>query len=258
MKQKFGKVKIQVTEKLCGRLLEGMLKEKIVIPVGSYNEIIYKILERYEYGEVVTVGILVADWEQDEARQYIINYMDCFDKKAGKYIDFFIPGYYEKEDEVIFRGDYVRANDEVRQGRQDEQAAFTLHRLHKTYYFSRTLYQDFLIEMEYRMKIQLTYNPMLILVEVNQSKCRGVVDFQRKLVIELDEDSNRGLRRSGQLFDAIFDFAKEKTGLGAFQNNIRCYYMRGKVVPAIIKFLEGNYIESVRCVMGDYFRCRIR
>ena len=33
-----------------------------MIPVGSYNEIIYKIIGRYEYGEVVTVGILVADY----------------------------------------------------------------------------------------------------------------------------------------------------------------------------------------------------
>lgn len=67
-------------------------------PIGKFDEICEKVLQKYEPDEVVTIGIIVADWQQDEARQYILDYMDRFDQKSGKYIDFYILGYYQRTD----------------------------------------------------------------------------------------------------------------------------------------------------------------
>lgn len=69
-------------------------------PVGTFDEICKKVLQKYEDDEVVTIGILVADLQQDETKQYIVDYMDRFDRKSGKYIDFYIPGYYERSNEL--------------------------------------------------------------------------------------------------------------------------------------------------------------
>lgn len=69
-------------------------------PVSTFDELCHKILQNYEDNTVVTVGVLLADGRQDDAKQYIINYMDMFDKHSGKYIDFYLPGYYEYSDVI--------------------------------------------------------------------------------------------------------------------------------------------------------------
>ena len=55
--------------------------------------------------------------------------------------------------------------------------------------------------MKTKMCIEYTYNPMLVLVEVNKSKDRGKIEFQNKMVIELDEDS--GTKKSIYFPDSL-------------------------------------------------------
>lgn len=45
---------------------------------------------------------------------------------------------------------------------------FYIRRNQTAYYFDKFLFDDFIIEMEERMGIKYTYNPMLILVEINK------------------------------------------------------------------------------------------
>ncbi len=65
-------------------------------PVRSFKQITKEIINKYNHAPV-TIGILIADGQQTAARDYIVNYMDRFDKKSGKYIDFYVPGYCEKK-----------------------------------------------------------------------------------------------------------------------------------------------------------------
>ena len=227
-------------------------------PVKTYDEIGLKILENYN-GETITVGILVADGDQNEAKQYIINYMNLFDGRSGKYIDFYIPGYYETftdEDSNVARK--YHPNSYVRKVGNPEQYAFSLHRTGAAYYFDRNLFEDFLKEMEEQMGIQYTYNPMLILVEINKSHYRGKIEYQKKLVIELDDDSNRGSRRSGQLFDAIFEFAKKYVHLDQFGEKVRMYYIKGKAINNLVSALQGDWIEAVTDLAGDILRFKLK
>lgn len=228
-------------------------------PAKTYNEIGLKILENCNVGETITVGILVADGDQNDAKKYIINYMDTFDEKSGKYIDFYIPGYYENstdEDSDIARK--YHPNSYVRKAENLDQYAFSLQRTGASYYFDRILFESFLNDMEKRMGIRYTYNPMLILVEINKSLYRGEIEYQKKLVIELDEDPNMGLRRTGQLFDAIFDSAKKYVHLDRFGEQVRMYYIKGKAINNIVKVLQGEWIEAVADLAADILRFRLK
>jgi len=228
-------------------------------PVGTFDEICKKVLQKYEDDEVVTIGILVADWQQDEAKQYIVDYMDRFDRKSGKYIDFYIPGYYEKSNglnEEINKK--YHPNSHVKWGDIPDDATFFLRRESMPYYFDKFLFDDFIEEMEVRMVISYTYNPLLLLVEVDRKKGRGQIEFQDKLVIELDEDTNRGLRRAGELFDRIFEIAKKEVNLDRFGSGVRMYYIKGKAVQNIISALNGEWVESIADVTSDVMRFRIK
>ena len=61
-------------------------------PVRTFDEISEAVLDN-DY-DCITMGILLADADQHEAKEYIVNYMNRFDKRSGKYIDFYIPGYF--------------------------------------------------------------------------------------------------------------------------------------------------------------------
>lgn len=228
-------------------------------PVGTFDEICKKVLLKYEDDEVVTIGILVADWQQDEAKQYIVDYMDRFDRKSGKYIDFYIPGYYEKSNELNEEiNKKYHPNSYVKWDDIPGAAAFFLRRESMPYYFDKFLFDDFIEEMEVRMGIRYTYNPLLLLVEVDRKKGRGQIEFQDKLVIELDEDTNRGLRRAGELFDRIFEIAKKEVNLDRFGSGVRMYYIKGKAVQNIIGALNGEWVESIADVTNDVMRFRIK
>lgn len=99
---------------------------------------------------------------------------------------------------------------------------------------------------------------MLLLVEVDRKKGRGQIEFQDKLVIELDEDTNRGLRRAGELFDRIFEIAKKEVNLDRFGSGVRMYYIKGKAVQNIIGALNGEWVESIADVTNDVMRFRIK
>lgn len=228
-------------------------------PVGTFDEICKKVLQKYEDDEVVTIGILIADWQQDEAKQYIIDYMDRFDRKSGKYIDFYIPGYYERSNELnVEINKKYHPNSYVKWDNIPDDAAFFLRRESIPYYFDKFLFDDFIEEMEVRMGIRYTYNPLLLLVEADRRKERGQIEFQDKLVIELDEDTNRGLRHAGELFDRIFEIAKKEVNLDRLSSGVRMYYIKGKTVQKIIGALNGEWVESIADVASDVMRFRIK
>ena len=57
--------------------------------ITDFEELSKVILKKYEgEGNCITMGILVADYRQSEAREYMLNYLRRFDMLSGKYIDF--------------------------------------------------------------------------------------------------------------------------------------------------------------------------
>lgn len=225
--------------------------------ITDFDSLSINILDKYK-DESVTMGILIADHRQSEAREYILNYLQRFDELSGKYIDFYLPGYYmysmDSKDEWKKRAHF---NICVSRHCSSKQPIY-LDRTQSQYYFDSYLFEDFLREFEKATGIKYTYNPMLILVEVSKSMYRGKIEFQRKMVIELDDNTPRGCRRSGELFEAFFEIAKRDVFLDEFKKNLRMKYIKGNAIRQLASALDGNYIEKLEETTAELLKYRIR
>ncbi len=229
-------------------------------PTNTFEKMALTIMKKYSQGKIV-VGILIADFQQTKAREYILNYMDRFDIKSGKYIDFYIPGYYslDEKEEAELSEKYHPLQD-IRSERYGEGIqAYYIRRTQTQYYFSRELFDDFISEMENRMKIEYTYNPMLILVEVEKKENR--INYLNKIIIELDRPNARNqeyLTRAGQLFDKLFELAKNQKSLIKFGEDIRAYYFCDNIMDDFVRTLDGEYFEVVRDLVQDLIHYRVK
>jgi len=225
--------------------------------VTTFESLTKMVLDKYE-NSPVTMGILIADYRQSEAREYILNYLDRFDEKSGKYIDFYLPGYYM----------YARESKDEWKKRSHQNVCISRHcsknepvyitRLEERFYFDDYLFEDFLREFEKRTGINYIYSPMLVLVEVNKSVGYGDIEFQDKMVIDLDDGTPRGIKRSGVLFENIFQIAKREVNLERFGGEIRMHYLKGNAVKTIVDVLEGNLIETIVDNIGEVRKYRIK
>lgn len=212
--------------------------------VTTFESLSKKVLEKYD-GISITMGILIADYRQTDAREYILNYMNRFDELSGKYIDFYLPGYYM----------YARESKNEWKARSHENMCISRHcssnqpiyigRTGEKFYFDDYLFEDFLREFEKKTGIHYIYSPMLVLVEVNKSVGYGAIEFQDKMVIDLDDGTSQGIKRSGVLFEEIFTLAKRNVNLAHFGKDMRLYYLKGNAVKAIASILDGNLLETI-------------
>ena len=133
-------------------------------PVRTFDQITQEILKIKTILETITVGILIADGNQASARDYIINYMDMFDRKSGKFMDF-VPGYcediFDNDVNIERRYHLMHMVNGVVIG---DIPIFYIRRNQTAYYFDKFLFDDFIIEME-RMGIKYTYNQCLFLLK---------------------------------------------------------------------------------------------
>lgn len=157
-----------------------------MFPTGDFDRLKYEIMEWYDDVNIpITFGILIADYEQSLAREYILNYMDVFDNLSNTYIDFFIPGY------TIYG-----SNDDIRTSMRNKDGA--------TYYFSRKLFTDFIEKFESLFDYEYGFSPVLLLVELKNRNFTGT----KKIVIELDTEAFN-IKKAGILFKSIFNIAKQ-------------------------------------------------
>lgn len=226
--------------------------------VTTFESLSKKILEKYEEDIPITMGILVADYRQTDAREYILNYLDRSDKKSGKFIDFYLPGYYmfTKESKNEWKN---RSHQNICISRHCSSSfPVYISRLKENFYFDGYLFDDFLYEFENKTGISYTYSPMLVLVEVNKRKGYGQIEFQDKMVINLDDGTPGGVRRSGVLFEEIFNIAKHEVKLDRFKREMRMRYLKGNAVKTIVSILNGNMIEPLTENVEGIMKYRIK
>lgn len=213
--------------------------------VTDFETLSKMLLDKYNNEICVTMGILIADYRQSETREYILNYMNRFDELSGKYIDFYLPGYYMFTEDSEVEWERRQHYNMCISRHCSAHKPIYLDRTGAPYYFDDYLFEDFLREFCNKTGVSYTYNPMLILIEVKKECYRGQIQFQNKIVIELDENSPRGIRRSGQLFEAIFDIAKREMNLHRFGRALKIKYIKGNAVQKIASMLDGNFIEAI-------------
>ncbi|WP_022759588.1 hypothetical protein [Butyrivibrio fibrisolvens] len=221
-------------------------------PVKDYNDIYTDIKKICEEHGTVTVGILIADGYQQDAREYILHYANMFDRHSDGYIDFFIPGYYinASSEQEAKRIRSFHPNADIRIESNKYSDVIFLERTGLHYGYDQGLFFRFLDNIHDRMGIAITYNPMLILVEVNMDMCRGELEFQKKLVIELDSNSDGNIRRAGMLFEDIFEIAKKNINLYKFRDGIRLRYLKKNCIDLISDLLVRDYGGALK-VLGN-------
>ncbi len=226
--------------------------------VTTFENLSERALEKYGEGFPITMGILVADYRQSDAREYILNYLNRFDEKSGKYIDFYLPGYYMFSEESKYEWKHRSHQNICISKHCSSKKPVFISRLKENFYFDGYLFEDFLRDFENKTAISYTYSPMLILVEVNKSNGYGRLEFQNKMVIDLNDGTPCGVRRSGVLFEAIFNIAKHETRLDRFRREIRMYYLKGNAVKTVARFLDGNIIEPLAETAEGIMQYRIK
>lgn len=217
-------------------------------PVGDFRTFRHEFLSRYsDYGdhEEVSFGILVVDYRQHDAREYILNYLEDFNRDSGRVFDFFIPGYLERW--------AINLND-------SDSGSYDRHRIrvsragykNSDYYFSYNSFRNFCCELENMFGIRYTYNPMLILMSME----KGYLGTARYIVIELDSAPN-GIRRSGQLFSRIFEIARSDNSLEAFRRKCSLFYVKDNIVNSIVRSVGVPWLEQIATVGNELKRYRI-
>lgn len=71
--------------------------ENVMWPLGEYERLVHEIKRRENSDISITFGLLIVDYRQQLNREYILNYINRFNYKSNKYINFYLPGYYEEE-----------------------------------------------------------------------------------------------------------------------------------------------------------------
>lgn len=184
-------------------------------PLGQYERLVHEIKRRENPDIPVTFGLLIADYRQQKCKEYILNYITRFNYISDNYINFYLPGYLEENE--YNRDSIIKIEN-------------------KKYYFDEKIYMDFLYHLEYDFNIKYPYNPVLILLEYSN----GHFQNSNRIIIELDKDG-ADIKLTGELFDGIFEIAKEYVSISDFSNEL----VKGK-------FKDGLFNNIVDCIGNSY------
>lgn len=198
-----------------------------MIPTGDFERLQSDIINRYD-NDTITFGVLIADYEQTLAREYIMNYINVFDKKSNRYIDFFIPGY------ACYYGD-------LRTSLKNKYGEY--------YYFNRDLFERFIIQLEQYFGIRYSFNPELILIELKNNNFIN----SKKIVIELEKD----ITHTGTLFLDIFDIAKKHVDISDFSSELNKMYCKGPIIDIILNALGNNIVSNIYKSRDDVIRFKV-
>ncbi|OAX50331.1 hypothetical protein [Paenibacillus sp. AD87] len=201
-------------------------------PLGQYERLVHEIKRRENLEIPVTFGLLIADYRQQQCRDYILNYIDRFDYKSGKYINFYLPGYLEEsfdnsDEKITIKG--------------------------KHYYFSSEVYLEFLNKLEADFAIDYPYNPVLVLLEYN----KGHFDKAKRIIIELDADGS-DIKKSGDVFDKIFTIAKENVDINDFSRALQKDSLKKGMLDKIIEGVDNSYLTAIYNQVKDVKKYKLK
>lgn len=188
-------------------------------PLGQYERLVHEIKRRENRDIPITFGLLVADYQQQKCREYILNYIDRFNYKSDRYINFYLPGYLEENC-------------------YSTQQKITINK--KDYFFNREIYLDFLCKLELDFRIDYPYNPVLILLEYDN----GHFSKTRRIIIELDSNGS-DIKQVGQVFEKIFEIAKENISINDFSKVLMKDELKGGLLNNIIDGIDNSYLTAI-------------
>lgn len=186
-----------------------------MFPVGGYEMFLDKIKGRdVDKKKTNVFGVLFADMDQQDAKSYILNYLDFFNENSSTYIDFYIPGY-TNEDLHFYT-----------------EISNTIKINGKTYYFYRYIYNTFIKDFRLDFDVNIPYTPNLLLMEYKN----GNFNKAKFIEIDLDEGIN-SVRRAGELFDRIFEIAKDGSDVRIINNMLE--------LDSLVDYFKTDFVDDL-------------
>ena len=201
-------------------------------PLGQYERLVHEIKRRENMDTPITFGLLIADYHQQKCREYILNYIDRFDYKSDKYINFYLPGYLEENWD-------------------ENKHKITIKK--KDYFFYREIYLDFLNKLELDFNIDYPYNPILILLEYD----KGHFNKSRRLLIELDSNGS-DIKQVGEVFDKIFKIAREKVSINDLSKELIKDELKTNLLDNIVEGIDNSYLTAIYNKSKDIEKYRLK
>lgn len=187
--------------------------------LGSYERLVHEVKRRENPDLPVTFGLLIADFDQQKCREYVLNYIDVFNYKSGEYINFYLPGYMEEE---MYKSDK------------------TIAIKGKDYYFNRKTFLEFLMKLEQDFGIDFPYNPVLILLEYD----RGHFKMSKRIVIELDANGTQ-IERTGEFFEQIFSIARKVVSIEDVSAALVTKQLKDGLLDTIVKAVDNSFLSAI-------------
>lgn len=189
-------------------------------PLGSYERMVHEIKRRENPDIPITFGILIADYRQSLNQEYILNYINRFDYKSDRYINFYLPGYID--DDRYGSNQEICIND-------------------KKYYFNSNEYEKFLIYLENDFKIEYPYTPILLLVEYKNGH------FSKSNIVRIELDSDPiNIKRTGILFEKIFLCAQSHVNIDDIQKGLRKIAFKEGLLENIVQALDISWLTAIQ------------
>lgn len=201
-------------------------------PLGTYDRMVYEIKNRENPDIPVTFGILVADCRQRLSKEYILNYINRFDYKSNRYINFYLPGYLEDKND-------------------DDNEIIILNG--KKYFFDSHLYEEFLLKLEMDFNIDYPYNPIPLLLEYN----KGHFSKSKKICIELD-GSSMNIKKTGEFFEKIFNQARKHVYLKDISDELTKKTLELGMLDRIVTAVDNKLISAIYSTSKDMVKYRIK
>lgn len=201
-------------------------------PLGHYERLVHEIKTRENNEIPVTFGLLVADFNQNKSKEYILNYIDRFDSVSDKYINFYLPGYLE---EYLYR-----SNEKITIKQKD-------------YFFNREIYLDFLQNLHRDFKIDYPYNPVLILLEYTKGNFKN----SKRIIIELDSNGS-DIRRVGEMFELIFNIAKKNVDINDFSKSLMKNEIKEGSFDKIIEGIDNGFLSAIYNMSKEVVKYKIK
>lgn len=189
-------------------------------PLGSYERMVHEIKRRENPDIPITFGILIADYRQSLNQEYILNYINRFDYKSDRYINFYLPGYID--DDRYGSNQEICIND-------------------KKYYFNSNEYEKFLIYLENDFKIEYPYTPILLLVEYKNGH------FSKSNIVRIELDSDPiNIKRTGIFFEKIFLCAQSHVNIDDIQKGLRKIAFKEGLLENIVQALDISWLTAIQ------------
>ncbi|MGO4498589.1 hypothetical protein AB4114_22165 [Paenibacillus sp. 2RAB27] len=193
-------------------------------PLGEYDRLVHEVKRREDADIPITFGLLIADYRQQLSREYILNYIDRFNYKSDRYINFYLPGYFEEN--LYGSAQVIKISG-------------------KQYYFNDEKYMEFLLKLEMDFEIEYIYNPTLILMEYD----RGRFNKAKIILIELDHNG-ADIKKTGELFENIFKLAKQHVDINELSNEMMRKEFKRGLFDRVLRVLDNKLVTEIYDACG--------